>query len=77
MNQRSHAGLLMGPMFTRRSIIFGPACAVFAAPATAADAAPLAFVTSIYDAYKGKTRMAFPSITHAPSGATSSRRLQP
>ena len=54
MNQRSHAGLLTRPMLTRRSIIFGAACAAFAAPATAADAAALAFVTSIYDAYKGK-----------------------
>ena len=54
MNQRNHAGLLTGPMLARRSIIFGAACAIFAAPATAADAAAFTFVTSIYNAYKGK-----------------------
>ena len=41
-------------MLTRRNIMLGAACATIAAPATAADASARAFVTAIYDAYKGK-----------------------
>jgi hypothetical protein len=61
MNQGgSTAGLLMGPMLTRRSIVFGATCAVLAGPALAADATAIAFVTSIYDAYKGKDSKGIP-----------------
>jgi hypothetical protein len=46
-------------MLTRRTLFLGAPCALFAVPAVAAsafaaDPAALAFVTSIYDAYKGK-----------------------
>ena len=41
-------------MLTRRTIIAAVACAAFASPACAADPSPRAFVTAIYDAYKGK-----------------------
>ena len=44
-------------MPTRRGALFilcAGLCALSARPATATDAAALAFVTSIYDAYKGK-----------------------
>jgi Protein of unknown function (DUF3828) len=41
-------------MLTRRNIVLCTTCAMLAAPARAADAAALAFVTAIYDAYKGK-----------------------
>jgi len=54
INQGGTAGLLTGPMLTRRSFVFGAPYAVFAAPAIAADAAALAFVTGIYNAYKGR-----------------------
>jgi len=40
-------------MLTRRNVLLGAAAAATAAPALAADAAA-AFVTGIYDAYKGK-----------------------
>ncbi len=60
MNQSGTAGLLMGPMLTRRSIVFGATAAVLAPPAVAADATALAFVTSIYDAYKGKNSKGVP-----------------
>ena len=39
---------------TRRTVLSGTACAILVAPARATDAAALAFVTGIYDAYKGK-----------------------
>jgi hypothetical protein len=60
MNQGGTAGLLMRPMLTRRSIVFGATCAVLARPALAADATAIAFVTSIYDAYKGKDSKGIP-----------------
>ena len=60
MNQSGTAGLLMGPMLTRRSIVFGVPCAVLIGPAIAADAAALAFVTSIYDAHKSKGSKGIP-----------------
>jgi hypothetical protein len=41
-------------MHTRRTLIFGAVLAVIASPGLCADAAALAFVTAIYDAYKGK-----------------------
>ena len=45
-------------MLTRRNIMLGAACAAIAtpapAPAPAAEASARAFVTAIYDAYKGK-----------------------
>jgi len=41
-------------MLTRRTIMLGTACAAVAAPALAADASAMVFVTAIYDAYKGK-----------------------
>jgi hypothetical protein len=42
-------------MLTRRTLIFGAACALLAVamPAPAADASALAFVTGIYNGYKG------------------------
>ncbi len=60
MNQSGTAGLLMGPILTRRRIVFGAAYAVLAGPALAADATAIAFVTSIYDAYKGKDSRGIP-----------------
>jgi hypothetical protein len=41
-------------MLTRRSLTFGAACAVLAAPAPAADASATAFITAIYNTYRGK-----------------------
>ncbi len=41
-------------MLTRRDILLGAAGAAIVVPALAADAAAAAFVTGIYDAYKGK-----------------------
>ncbi len=41
-------------MLSRRHLLLGAACAALAAPASAADISARAFVTSIYDAYKGK-----------------------
>jgi hypothetical protein len=41
-------------MLTRRTIMLGAASAVIAAPARAADPSATAFVTAIYNAYKGK-----------------------
>jgi hypothetical protein len=41
-------------MLTRRTILLGAAGAIIAVPAFADNAAAQAFVTSIYDAYKGK-----------------------
>jgi Protein of unknown function (DUF3828) len=41
-------------MFTRRSLTLGAACAALAAPACAGDASATAFITAIYDSYKGK-----------------------
>ena len=48
--------LRSGPMLTRRKILLAAGCAALApaAPARAVDAPALAFVTAIYDAYKGK-----------------------
>jgi len=41
-------------MLTRRTILFGSVFAAVVAPTHAADTSALAFVTAIYDAYKGK-----------------------
>jgi hypothetical protein len=41
-------------MLTRRKVLLGAACAAIAAPAPAADETATAFVTAIYEAYKGK-----------------------
>jgi hypothetical protein len=41
-------------MLTRRSLTFGTACAALAAPAFAGDASATAFITAIYNSYKGK-----------------------
>ena len=41
-------------MLTRRSLLLGAAGAVLAGPALAADELARAFVTAIYDTYKGK-----------------------
>jgi hypothetical protein len=41
-------------MLTRRTIILGAACAALAVPAFAADPSASAFVTAIYNSYKGK-----------------------
>jgi hypothetical protein len=49
-------------MLTRREIMLGALCAASAAPApvAAADAAAVAFVTAIYNAYKGKNTKGVP-----------------
>jgi hypothetical protein len=47
-------------MLTRRTLIFGAACAMIAVPAFAADASASAFVTAIYNAYKGKDAKGVP-----------------
>ena len=41
-------------MLTRRSLTFGAACAGLAVPAFAGDASATAFITAIYNSYKGK-----------------------
>jgi hypothetical protein len=41
-------------MLTRRSLTLGAACAAFAAAASAGDESATAFVTAIYNSYKGK-----------------------
>ena len=41
-------------MLTRRSLILGTACAALATAASAVDASPTAFITAIYNSYKGK-----------------------
>jgi hypothetical protein len=41
-------------MLSRRSLILGVACAALIAPAYAGDASATAFITAIYDSYKGK-----------------------
>src|SRR5579864_4246810 len=43
-----------GSMLTRRSLTLGAACVALAAPASAGDASATAFVTAIYNSYKGK-----------------------
>ena len=50
----------MGPILTRRSIVFGAATGVLARPAVAADATALAFVTSIYNTYRGRDSKGIP-----------------
>jgi hypothetical protein len=47
-------------MLTRRTIMFVAAGTLLAAPARADDASALAFVTSIYNAYKGKNAKGIP-----------------
>src|SRR5580704_8000825 len=49
-------GIGPGPMLTRRSLTFAAACAALAAaaPAFAGDASATAFITAIYNSYKGK-----------------------
>jgi len=41
-------------MLTRRSLMLGAACAAFATMASGADASATAFITAIYNSYKGK-----------------------
>jgi hypothetical protein len=41
-------------MLSRRSLTLGLACAALIAPAHAGDASATAFITAIYDSYKGK-----------------------
>lgn len=52
MNQRGRLDVCV--RLSRRTVVFGTACVLLVAPATAADASALAFVTGIYDAYRGK-----------------------
>jgi hypothetical protein len=47
-------------MFTRRSLTLGAACAALAAPARAGDASATAFITAIYDSYRGKDAKGIP-----------------
>jgi len=47
-------------MLTRRNLTLGVASAVIAMPARAGDASALAFVTGIYNAYKGKDSKGHP-----------------
>jgi len=47
-------------MVSRRTFILGAAGAVFATTASTADAAALAFVTAIYNSYKGKNGNGIP-----------------
>ena len=47
-------------MLTRRTILLGAVGALVAAPALADDAAAMAFVMSIYSAYKGKNAKGLP-----------------
>jgi uncharacterized protein DUF3828 len=47
-------------MLTRRSLILGVACAALAAPARAGDASATAFVTAIYNSYRGKDAKGVP-----------------
>ena len=47
-------------MLTRRHLMLGAACTAIATPALAADASARAFVTGIYDAYKGKNAKGHP-----------------
>jgi hypothetical protein len=47
-------------MLSRRSIILGAACLSAARPAFAADPAATAFVTAIYNSYKGKDAKGVP-----------------
>ncbi len=47
-------------MLTRRTILLGAGGALVAAPALADDAAAMAFVMSIYSAYKGKNAKGLP-----------------
>jgi Protein of unknown function (DUF3828) len=41
-------------MLTRRRLTFGAACAALTGPACAGDVSATAFITAIYDSYKGK-----------------------
>jgi Protein of unknown function (DUF3828) len=47
-------------MLTRRTLILGAACAAIAAPVFAAGPSASAFVTAIYNAYKGKDAKGVP-----------------
>jgi hypothetical protein len=47
-------------MLTRRSLALGAACAVLVAPASAGDASATAFITVIYNSYKGKDSKGVP-----------------
>lgn len=47
-------------MLTRRTLMISAACAVVTTAARAADASPLAFVTEIYHAYRGKNALGHP-----------------
>ena len=47
-------------MLSRRTIILGAVCMAVAKPAFAADPAALAFITAIYNSYKGKDAKGVP-----------------
>ena len=47
-------------MLSRRNIILGAVCMAVAKPAFAADPAALAFITAIYNSYKGKDAKGVP-----------------
>ena len=47
-------------MLTRRSLTFGAACAALAAPAFAGDASATAFITEIYNSYRGNDAKGVP-----------------
>jgi hypothetical protein len=49
-----------GTMLTRRDFSLGAACAALVFPAFAGDASAAAFVTTIYDSYKGKDAKGMP-----------------
>jgi hypothetical protein len=47
-------------MLTRRDFGLGAACAALASPASAGDASATAFITAIYNSYKGKDAKGMP-----------------
>ena len=47
-------------MLTRRSLMLGASCAALAAPARAGDASATAFITEIYNSYKGNDAKGMP-----------------
>ena len=52
--------LIPRSMLTRRSLIFGASCAALATPARAGDASATAFITEIYNSYKGNDAKGMP-----------------
>jgi hypothetical protein len=70
-----HLPIDLSTMLTRRTLMLGAACAAIAAPVrAAADASAVAFMTEIYNAYKGKKQSDILATTSALSGVTSSHR---